>query len=29
MLMIVSLYYLLFGFALSRLVYASFANGVF
>ena len=28
-LMIVSLYYLLFGFALSRLVYASFANGVF
>lgn len=28
-LMIISLYYLLFGFALSRLVYASFANGVF
>ena len=28
-LMIVSLYYLLFGFALSRLIYASFANGVF
>ena len=28
-LMIVSLYYLLFGFALSSLIYASFANGVF
>ncbi len=28
-LLIVSLYYLLFGFALSRLVYASIANGVF
>lgn len=27
--LIVSLYYLLFGFALSRLIYASFANGVF
>ena len=28
-LMIVSLYYMLFGFALSRLVYASIANGIF
>ena len=27
--LVVSLYYLLFGFALSRLIYASFANGVF
>lgn len=27
--LVVSLYYLLFGFAFSRLVYASFANGVF
>lgn len=27
--MIISLYYILFGFALSRLIYASFANGVF
>ncbi|MBQ4608715.1 MAG: YesL family protein [Clostridia bacterium] len=27
--LIVSLYYLLFGFAFSRLVYASFANGIF
>ena len=29
MLMIVCMYYLLFGFALSRLIYASFAHGVF
>lgn len=29
MLMIFSLYYMLFGFALSRLVYASIANGIF
>ncbi len=27
--LVISLYYLLFGFALSRLIYASFANGVF
>ena len=27
--MVVSLYYMLFGFALSRLIYASFANGIF
>ena len=27
--LVISLYYLLFGFALSRLVHASFANGVF
>lgn len=29
MLMLISLYYILFGFALSRLVYASIANGIF
>lgn len=28
-LLVISIYYLLFGFAFSRLVYASFANGVF
>lgn len=29
MILIICLYYMLFGFALSRLIYASFANGVF
>ena len=29
MILCVSMYYIFFGFAFSRLVYASFANGVF